>query len=145
MCVLRYIQNTRSQFKIFVANRLEIIYDATDVARWFFVPTKQNPADAASRGLYPDQTEKIREFIQGPEFLKKEAYPNFEHPKEEATDEEKAEIKKNDALIATTETEAEAFLPMLTKRYSNLHKLFRAAAILQKFSTWKRKRDPGSK
>ena len=46
MCVLRYIQNTRSQFKIFVANRLEIIHDATDVARWFFVPTKQNPADA---------------------------------------------------------------------------------------------------
>ena len=27
MCVLRYIQNTRSAFKIFVANRLEIIHD----------------------------------------------------------------------------------------------------------------------
>ena len=30
MCVLRYIQNTRSAFKIFVANRLEIIHDITD-------------------------------------------------------------------------------------------------------------------
>ena len=86
-----------------MANRLEIIHDVTDVKRWFFVPTKQNPADAASRGLYPDKTERIREFIQGSEFLKKEVYPNFEEPKEEPTDEEKAEIKKRDTPVATTE------------------------------------------
>ena len=35
MCVLRYIQNTRSSFKIFVANRLEIIHDITDADRCF--------------------------------------------------------------------------------------------------------------
>ena len=45
MCVLRYIQNTRSSFKIFVANRLEIIHNITDSDRWFYAPTKLNPAD----------------------------------------------------------------------------------------------------
>ena len=33
MCVLRYIQNTKCSFKIFVANRLEVIHEATDTDR----------------------------------------------------------------------------------------------------------------
>ena len=79
MCVLRYIQNTRSSYKIFVANRLEIIHDNTKVERWFYIPTRINPADAASRGIMPDETKKIKDFLDGPSFLKKETHPNFEY------------------------------------------------------------------
>ena len=77
MCVLRYIQNTRSAFKIFVANRLEIIHDITDGDRWFYVPTKLNPADAASRGIMPNETDKINAFLKGPDFFNNDTYPTL--------------------------------------------------------------------
>ena len=48
ICVLCYTQKTRSAFKIFLANHLEIIHYITDADRLFIVPTKLNPIDAAS-------------------------------------------------------------------------------------------------
>ena len=119
MCVLRYIQNTRSSFKIFVANRLEIIHDITNADRWFYVPTKLNPADAASRGIMPNETEKINAFLKGPDFKSNDTYPNFEKPTEPASEEETTEIKSTDMLIGMAHKQVETLLQRLGERYSN--------------------------
>ena len=37
--------------KIFVANRIELIKEHSDECLWFYVSSKQNPADHASRGI----------------------------------------------------------------------------------------------
>ena len=134
MCVLRYIQNTRSKYKIFVANRLEIIHDATPVERWFYVPTHKNPADAASRGLMPDDTKRIAAFLQGPDFLKEEKYPNYEKPATKPSEEELDEVKVPDLLVATTQDESGyEIIPKICQRYSTLYRCTRAAAVLCKF------------
>ena len=49
--VLGYIANAVKRLKTFVANRVQQIKKKTDVQQWHFIPTKENPADDASRGL----------------------------------------------------------------------------------------------
>ena len=45
--VLAYIRNEAKRFKIFVANRIELIKEHSDECQWFYVSSKQNPADHA--------------------------------------------------------------------------------------------------
>ena len=68
--VLRYINNTSARFKTFVANRLEIIHSLTNVNDWHFVPTASNPADLASRGVWPDKCQSADIWFHGPVFLR---------------------------------------------------------------------------
>ena len=51
MSVIRYINNQKSRFHTFVANRLELIQEATNPEQWRYINTKLNPADHASRGM----------------------------------------------------------------------------------------------
>ena len=43
--VLGYIANESRKFKIFVANRVEMIKEGSDPTQWFYVSSKENPAD----------------------------------------------------------------------------------------------------
>ena len=67
--VLRYITNTVKRFKTFVANRVQQIKEKTDVQQWHYVPTKENPADDASRGLNAARENSSSRWFQGPSFL----------------------------------------------------------------------------
>ncbi len=49
--VLKYIGNETRRFHMFVANRVAVIRNETDVAQWRHIGTRLNPADEASRGL----------------------------------------------------------------------------------------------
>ena len=49
--IIGYIKNDSRGFKTFVANRVQQIRENTDVQQWHHVPTRENPADGASRGL----------------------------------------------------------------------------------------------
>ena len=51
MMVLRYISNETARFQTFVANRLAVIHDGSNLDQWHYVNTHLNPADACSRGL----------------------------------------------------------------------------------------------
>ena len=51
MSVIRYVANEATRFHTFVANRVSVIHEATDVNQWKYVDTKNNPADHASWGL----------------------------------------------------------------------------------------------
>ena len=77
--VLKYISNENKRFQTFVANRISLIRDATDVTQWKYVGTKENPADAASRGLTADRFLSCKKWIRGPDFLYKEndKWPNL--------------------------------------------------------------------
>ncbi|KAM7424138.1 hypothetical protein PAMA_000472 [Pampus argenteus] len=66
--VLGYINNEARRFHVFVANRVQRIRETTDIRRWHYVDTGENPADHASRGL------KVADLIDsnwlsGPKFL----------------------------------------------------------------------------
>jgi len=48
--VLSYIANQHTRFHTFVANRISIIKETTEMTQWRYVNTRVNPADVASRG-----------------------------------------------------------------------------------------------
>ena len=65
---LNYIGNESKRFKVFVANRIQMIRDNTRKDMWRYVKSSDNPADSASRGL-PNKPVKIKQWFEGPEFL----------------------------------------------------------------------------
>ncbi|XP_038141595.1 uncharacterized protein LOC119783899 [Cyprinodon tularosa] len=67
--VLKYISSETRRFHTFVANRISVIREATDVNQWRYVSSKENPADNASRGMRAEEFIKCRRWINGPEFL----------------------------------------------------------------------------
>ena len=69
MTVLRYINNSRTRFHTFVANRLVIIHEATKVSQWHYIDTKINPADLASRGTSVSKFRDNQQWFHGPDFL----------------------------------------------------------------------------
>ena len=67
--VLGYNSNNSKKFKIFIVNRIELIRENADPKQWFYVPTKENPADDSSRGLKDVHSEKTKRWFEGPGFL----------------------------------------------------------------------------
>ena len=67
--VLCYNKSTSSMFKVFVANRIQIIHDRTEVEDWFHVSSENNPADDGSRG------KRSERWLSGPKFLFERVLP----------------------------------------------------------------------
>ena len=126
MTVLRYLRNVSTRFKIFVAHRVQQIQDATDINSWNYVPTDQNPADLASRGIAPDDAVKLDFWLHGPQFLKETCEYNrlFEEPLSENVE---LEVRQSCAM--------ETFVDLSTfiQHYSNIHRLQRAACWIMMF------------
>ena len=66
--VIGYINNEARRFHTFVANRIQKIHLSTSQQQWRYVPTDQNPADHASRGLTISELISS-DWFQGPAFL----------------------------------------------------------------------------
>ena len=75
MTVLGYIRNTTSRYKLFVANRLAVIHDLTEVHQWHHIDGTLNPADLASRGIAASDEDKLQFWLEGPAFLCDKIYP----------------------------------------------------------------------
>ena len=67
--VLKHIRNDKKRFHVFVANRVQMIRDATNPDQWRYVELKLNPADDASRGFKGNELSKQHRWITGPNFL----------------------------------------------------------------------------
>ena len=69
MSALKYIMNTKTRFHTFVANRLAVIHESSDISQWNYIETKQNPADLASRGASIEKFRRNSQWFIGPDFL----------------------------------------------------------------------------
>ena len=67
--VLSYINSNSKRFNLFVANRVQLIKENSDVSQWMYIESKFNPADDSSRGLSASNQEKVKRWVRGPEFL----------------------------------------------------------------------------
>lgn len=140
---LRWLSSSPHRWKSFIANRVTQVQEIISPSSWRYVPSAQNPADCASRGLYPDQLVQQEIWWSGPEFLYKS--PDFWPPQvlpdnndiSEALNEQKprinqkkTKIARQDRLIAlcvTTKFENHV-LNLLLVRYSSLSKILRIIA-----------------
>lgn len=66
---LAWIKKEPHNWKTFVANRTSKIRTLSNPDNWHYVNTKLNPADFASRGLYPDQLMDLGLWWNGPHFM----------------------------------------------------------------------------
>ena len=67
--VLVYIANESRKFKIFVANTAEMIKEGSDPSQWFYVSSKENPADHSSRGVEANNVNAVKTRFEGPSYL----------------------------------------------------------------------------
>ncbi|GFS56542.1 integrase catalytic domain-containing protein [Trichonephila clavipes] len=67
--VLSWMKNESRNLKMFVANRVVIIQQLTELNKWHHVPSEQNPADIISRGLDPEKIQRSKLWWFGPAFL----------------------------------------------------------------------------
>ena len=114
--VLAYIQNDAMRFHVFVANKIQVIQNATSRDQWRYIESSKNPADHTSRGF--DAKELVTSsWLRSPEFLWRTL------PKSETVLEvihaEDVEVKR--VIVHTTHT-----------------KIFKLSDRLKKFSDWNR-------
>ena len=135
MIVLGYIRNATRRFKTFVANRLSVIHDVTEPDDWRYVPTQVNPADLASRGLHPPDTDKLETWLNGPDFLHTDSSNWPETVSSVTLDDDDADLKP---IISTNATQGKYVtgLDNLLMQYSDWHKLQRAVGWLLRFKTY---------
>lgn len=66
---LAWIKSSPHRWTTFVANRTSQLQELTPPSIWHYVPTNDNPADCASRGLYPSEVLHHPLWWSGPKFL----------------------------------------------------------------------------
>ena len=125
--IIGYIYNKTRRYKIFVANRTNMIEEYTGSKNWRYVETKENPADFASRGISPKDKEKMERWLHGPQFLRaaeedwRVKLPEIKELKDDV------EVKTEKVVLVTKRS----MLPILEKmeeRISNWHRMKRVVA-----------------
>ena len=129
--VLGYISNETARYPVFVRNRLNTIHNYSDKESWRYVPSEENPADLASRGLSPRCAEKVDMWFNGPAFLWK---GEEEWPLNIAASLKGCEIEE---VIAVNEVLLEDefdLLSALEPKFSSWYKLVRTVAYLKRMA-----------
>ncbi|CAH8681695.1 unnamed protein product [Schistosoma rodhaini] len=131
MIVLHYIRNEKSQFKTFIANRISTIHSLTKVDQWRFVPSKENIADFASRGV-KFNIDGVKVWEEGPSFLKKpkECWPAVDI---QGPEPHLLELKKTMSTHVMIE---ESTVDLLINYYSDWTRLLKAVAWLTRFKLY---------
>ena len=138
--VLRYISNSFSRFEAFVGNRIELLHTLTAVSQWRYVPTNDNPADLASRGISPKLCVSAELWFRGPSFLlcndsvKWPEQPDFMVELAEDDPEVKNTLKK----CFSQKILDEGWVERVFTRYSDLTRLRRTMAWLLRFHNYVR-------
>ncbi|KAL8598023.1 hypothetical protein ACOMHN_011448 [Nucella lapillus] len=122
--VLGYLYNKTKKFHTFVANRVQQILDFSEPQQWHYVPSKDNPADHASRGLSVTEM-KDSNWHSGPEFLKHDPVV-YEVPEVAVTSDD-TEVKVYPTKV---KDEKGGDCEEIIKRFSSLDRLLRVAARL---------------
>lgn len=125
--VLKYIANDRAKFKTYVANRVSMIRDNTELSQWRYVRSKDNPADDCSRGLTARKFREQKRWIHAPEFLWK---PEKSWPVAGALGslfQDDPEVRKGTAMF-TAVVKTETPTDQLISFFSDWMKLLKAVA-----------------
>ncbi|XP_072394935.1 uncharacterized protein [Diabrotica undecimpunctata] len=128
--VLSWLKLEPSQLQVFVANRVTKIQSLTSSDSWHYINTKENAADIASRGIFPEFFLESQLWFQGPQFLRQhpDLWPN------DSTDEviELPELKRS-VHVSLHSTVQNSWITNFITRFSNLHKMKRVFSYVMRF------------
>ena len=126
---LGYIANDTRRFHSFVANRVDQIRDYTNVDKWFYIRSEDNPADCASRGLTASQFIGNSYWLSGPILLWDPCFqPTRADESASTIAPNDPEVKKVFSFMASSHEQNSVF-----QRVSNWSKLTRIIALCFKF------------
>ena len=131
MTVLQYLNNTKRRFKVFVANRLSVIRDHSNINQWRHVSTKLNPADIGSRGIMPSDEESLSFWLSGPDFLRSELWPRSPGIPDIPTDDK--EVKSEPMPSCLMVAGEGSLLCNLISKQSSWNRLIRITAWILRF------------
>ncbi|XP_060516106.1 uncharacterized protein LOC132695675 [Cylas formicarius] len=121
---LSWIKSSPHRWKTFVANRVSLIQDIISPSSWHHVAGSSNPADCASRGLFPEKILIHPSWFCGPPWLR---LPVEEWPTSDFTSGDDLELERKPVL-----TLVDALGELLT-RFSSLRKIERILAYCCRF------------
>ena len=125
--VLGYISNNSKKFNKFVVNRIQFIRENADPKQWFYVPTKENPADDSSRVLKDVHSEKTKRWFEGPGFLWKS---ESEWSTQVSVDVDDNDLEVKATLIVNLAATESDLLSKLEAKFSSWLKLRKAVALI---------------
>ena len=127
--VLSYINSNSKRFKIFVANRVQLIKENSDVSQWMYIESKFNPADYTSCGLSASNQEKVKHWVRGPEFLWKDesSWVNQEDKETLKLNEDDPEVKVM-VTANINKVDDEETVPQILNRFSSWYRMLRVMA-----------------
>ena len=129
--VLGWLRGDPRRFKTFVGNRVSEVLELIPPNAWGHVSGKDNPADCASRGLYPTQLADRRQWWRGPDWLRQPVslWPATEEsPACDATEE-----RTTDPNIVALHISAQDLALPLLSRISTYSRLIRVTAWILRF------------
>ena len=129
--VLSWLTGNPRRFKTYVGNRVSFILDQIPPDRWKHVPGILNPADCASRGLFPLQLKDHHLWWNGPQYLQLD--PSL-WPEQPASLSEIVPAEEKEMCNLTTITQSESLEPIIpNNRFSSFVRLKRIVAWIHRF------------
>ncbi|XP_074651593.1 uncharacterized protein LOC141906247 [Tubulanus polymorphus] len=129
MSVLRYIANNSARYQTFVANRVNIIREGSQVDQWRYVRTSENPADYASRGINPSKSTVANEFwFRGPDFLNLNVDDWPTDSSDRTLPDDDVEVKRNVIVVNSATLKPIHPIEKLADRFSCWQKFKRSVA-----------------
>ena len=128
--VLKYICNSTARFQTFVANRVALIKEGSQVSQWRYIETKANPADACSRGVTAETLVTNKSWTTGPEFLylSEEDWQNTTANYVTSDLSEDPEVKRKVKVNTVLTEESIETMEKLLTHFSSWYKLCRSIA-----------------
>ncbi|XP_066583621.1 uncharacterized protein [Prorops nasuta] len=122
--VLHWLRTPPHKLKTYVANRVLNTRDLCGKHEWKYVQSKDNPADAISRGQSPYEFKLNKLWQRGPDWLSK---PKQQWPKNTIPNTEITELRKESCLSLVTEQLS------IFNKFSSYHKTIRIVAYCLRF------------
>ena len=128
--VLHWLRGSPKRFKTYVGNRISNILELLGSECWRHVSGVTNPADCASRGLFPSELIEHELWWGGPDWLK---LPSSQWPDQSLIpDQEPIPEELREVCLAVTVQSIEQLIP--TRRFSSFTRLKRVTAWILRFT-----------
>ena len=125
--VLGWLTKSPSEFSTFVGNRITTVTSSFPSTHWHHVPSAENPADCASRGISARELKEHSLWWSGPPWLLTEPIGMPRQPHQRELDECLTEGAKSATVLAITSSAPAVWL---ADRYSSMRKLTHVTAYV---------------
>lgn len=141
--VLAWIMSHPNHFNTFVANRITETQSLLNPNNWSFVATEENPADCASRGVYPEDLKSHDLWWSGPKWLsmKQSEWPSNKHQVYN-TELERRKLPSNVSFATKEKSSENEYLVGILKKHSSLSRLLWNTARIVKFCNLRKAMSP---